>query len=203
MPADPAEVLPYLYLGSRIAAADRALLAERGITHVLNAATEIPNYHADPGGAAPPLTYLQLELQDSEGDDIAAEWQRCTDWIRGAHEAGGKVLVHCQAGISRSAAIVIAYLMMTERVSLRDAYTRVKQARSNAGPNMHFMRALGELEDSLRPEGERGAPPTLSIEDTFVNELVAMGFAQERAERAARESCGRWEMAVDLCLSGA
>jgi hypothetical protein len=60
--------------------------------------------------------------------------------------AGGGVLVHCQAGISRSATIVIAYCMWKERLSADAATALVSAARSAIWPNMGFKTQLREFE---------------------------------------------------------
>jgi hypothetical protein len=60
--------------------------------------------------------------------------------------AGGGVLVHCQAGISRSAAIVIAYCMWKERLSAAAATAVVSAARDAIWPNMGFKTQLQEFE---------------------------------------------------------
>lgn len=60
--------------------------------------------------------------------------------------AGGGVLVHCQAGISRSASFVIAYCMWKERLSADAATAVVSAARSAIFPNMGFKTQLQEFE---------------------------------------------------------
>ncbi len=56
---------------------------------------------------------------------------------------GGRVLVHCMAGVSRSASLVITYIMANSRLSVLDAYSLVNHLRSVAEPSFHF---LGQIE---------------------------------------------------------
>ena len=62
---------------------------------------------------------------------------------------GGKVLVHCQAGVSRSATIVTAYIMKHSILSMLEAYKYVKSRRSIVAPNFNFMGQLLELEKQI------------------------------------------------------
>lgn len=66
----------------------------------------------------------------------------------------GAVLVNCAVGMSRSPAFVIAYLMKTQKMSLRDAYRTVKSARPKINPNRFFMEQLEKYEVSLREPAE-------------------------------------------------
>lgn len=66
---------------------------------------------------------------------------------------GGRVLVHCQAGISRSATICLAYLMHTRRVRLDEAFDFVKQRRQVISPNLAFMGQLLQFETDVLCKG--------------------------------------------------
>lgn len=70
-------------------------------------------------------------------------------WIAKALAEGGQVLVHCYAGVSRSASIVIAYVMKELNLDFDTAYQLVHRARPVVSPNegfekqLRFYRALG------------------------------------------------------------
>jgi protein-tyrosine phosphatase len=62
---------------------------------------------------------------------------------------GGKVLVHCAQGRSRSASMVIAYLMKQQHMSFHQALSQVKEARPIISPNEGFMAQLQKFEKTL------------------------------------------------------
>ena len=69
----------------------------------------------------------------------------CNFWtvdLDSVKNANGKVLIHCHAGISRSATICMAYLMATKRIRMEEAYEYVKSKRKIISPNFNFMGQL-------------------------------------------------------------
>ena len=75
-------------------------------------------------------------------------------------------MVFCQAGISRSAAICIAYLMQQKRMTMDEAHDYVKSRRTFISPNLNFMRQLHEFDGSLRADRARSTlddrPPPIA-----------------------------------------
>jgi dual specificity MAP kinase phosphatase len=68
-----------------------------------------------------------------------------------ARKNNSKVLVHCQAGVSRSPTIVIAYIMKKYSLNLNEAYSKVREMRPIIAPNLIFMSQLMEFEAKLKP----------------------------------------------------
>eukprot|EP01062_Namystynia_karyoxenos_P063074 TRINITY_DN55898_c0_g1_i1.p2 TRINITY_DN55898_c0_g1~~TRINITY_DN55898_c0_g1_i1.p2 ORF type:complete len:248 (+),score=76.45 TRINITY_DN55898_c0_g1_i1:91-834(+) len=137
-------VTPWLYLGPA-EAAEPGALRRLAITHVLSAAE----------GAAPPdpqggVSRLHIALADSTEEPIAAVFQRAWDFIERGRASGGKVLVHCSRGISRSATLVISYLMRHQGLGLDAAFAVVQRARPCVDPNLGFVLCLERLEERLR-----------------------------------------------------
>lgn len=64
-------------------------------------------------------------------------------------QSGGRVLVHCEAGISRSPTICMAYIMRTQRLRLDAAFDIIKQRRDVISPNFSFMGQLLQFESEV------------------------------------------------------
>lgn len=71
-----------------------------------------------------------------------------------ARQKGEKILIHCQAGISRSPTIAIAYIMKHINLSTLDAYAFVQRNRRIISPNLNFMGQLVEFESKLKGSSE-------------------------------------------------
>ncbi|EST08267.2 Dual specificity phosphatase, catalytic domain protein [Kalmanozyma brasiliensis GHG001] len=85
--------------------------------------------------------------QPSEAGDeveqlVQGRQKRNGRWGSWQTTGAGTVLVHCQAGCSRSVAITAAYLMHTRRISATTAVDMIRRRRADAGPNRGFMAQL-------------------------------------------------------------
>lgn len=137
------EILPHLMIGSRRDAANRDTLRKNGVTHILNSTPDCP-CHFDSE-----LEYLRISVKDCWNQDLPSHFEDAFKFINEGKAAGGKTMIHCNAGISRSATIAIAYIMMSEKRTLMDAYGFVKSKRPVISPNLDFMGELQQYEKSL------------------------------------------------------
>jgi len=130
-----------LYLGSMLDAKNRDLLLRHNITHVLIVAANLTQHFPQD------FSYKQISVVDDESFDLLSHIPSCIDFITSALSAGGSVLVHCAAGVSRSATVVISHLMATQRLSVARAHQAVKQRRPAVCPNSGFMKQLQLFEE--------------------------------------------------------
>ncbi|XP_046885627.1 dual specificity protein phosphatase 13-like isoform X2 [Hypomesus transpacificus] len=144
-----AEIWPNLYIGNVAIAQNRGALQKLGITHILNAAHCKQGSIGDQSYYGNACLYCGIPAEDSSHFDISQYFQASADFIHKALKTkDGKVLVHCIMGMSRSATLVLAYLMLRRRVTLRDALKHVIQRRA-IYPNRNFLALLLNLDTQL------------------------------------------------------
>ncbi|XP_034999601.2 dual specificity protein phosphatase 10 [Hippoglossus stenolepis] len=143
--AELTPILPFVYLGNEHDAQDANLLQRLNIGYILNVTTHLPLYHYDTGL----FVYKRLPATDSNKQNLRQYFEEAFEFIEEAHQAGMGLLIHCQAGVSRSATIVIAYLMKHTWMTMTDAYKFVKTRRPIISPNLNFMGQLLEFEEDL------------------------------------------------------
>uniref|UniRef100_A0A2I3H9I2 Serine/threonine/tyrosine-interacting protein n=2 Tax=Hominoidea TaxID=314295 RepID=A0A2I3H9I2_NOMLE len=132
------EILPGLFLGPYSSAMKSKLpiLQKHGITHIICIRQNIEANFIKPNFQQL-FRYLVLDIADNPVENI----------IRFFPMVGTrKVLVHGNAGISRSAAFVIAYIMETFGMKYRDAFAYVQERRFCINPNAGFVHQLQEYE---------------------------------------------------------
>ena len=138
------QVLPHLYLGNMRDASDVGILHRLGVGYVLNVTSKPPGYAMEPG-----ITYKQLVADDNGLQNLRQFFEEAFEFIDLAKSNSSGVLVHCQAGISRSPTIAVAYLMKHYPMAMADAYKFVKTRRSIISPNLNFMGQLWEFEQGI------------------------------------------------------
>ncbi|KAL5534665.1 hypothetical protein ACEPAG_1129 [Sanghuangporus baumii] len=174
------EILPYLFLGPRSAAASESFVRAHGITHVLSIGA------SPPGPALPGVVYTRLSMLDNPTARIDGVYERAREAIEAVRPAGlrsasdrdrvdsqssssppvvaqakaklklkqsqkeKKILVHCSAAVSRSPTIVAAYLMSEHNMSLRESLGRIIRARPAVNPNPGLFAQLKEMEVRIR-----------------------------------------------------
>ncbi|KAM8776194.1 dual specificity protein phosphatase 13A isoform 2-T2 [Rhynchonycteris naso] len=150
------EVWPNLFLGDAYAARDKSKLTQLGITHVMNVAAG--KFQVDTGAKfyhGMPVEYYGIEADDNPFFDLSVYFLPAARYIRTALSVPqGRVLVHCAMGVSRSATIVLAFLMIYENMTLVEAIQKV-QAHRNICPNSGFLRQLQVLDNRLGRETEQ------------------------------------------------
>ncbi|XP_033371021.1 protein phosphatase Slingshot homolog 3 isoform X2 [Parus major] len=132
----PSRVFPHLFLGSEWNAANLEELQQNRVTHILNVAREIDNFF-------PALfTYMNVRVYDEEAAELLPHWNNTFLFLSRVRAAGGRALVHCRMGLSRSAATVLAYAMKEFGWPLERALRHVQHCRPGVLPNPGFMRQL-------------------------------------------------------------
>ncbi|KAF8313683.1 hypothetical protein DL93DRAFT_1160659 [Clavulina sp. PMI_390] len=93
-------------------------------------------------------------ISDDGIDSLRPQFAPICDWIEKARLEGGKVLVHCRVGVSRSATVTIAYCMKYHAMSLVDAYLLVRSRRLSIliQPNMRLLYNLVGWEIEIAKE---------------------------------------------------
>ncbi|KAG7468399.1 hypothetical protein MATL_G00142560 [Megalops atlanticus] len=141
----PTRILPHLYLGSQKDVLNKDLMTQNSITYVLNASNTCPK---------PDFIceshFMRIPVNDNYCEKLLPWLDKTNDFIDKAKVSNCRVIVHCLAGISRSATIAIAYIMKTMGLTSDDAYRFVKDRRPSISPNFNFLGQLLEFEKGLR-----------------------------------------------------
>ncbi|WVF69173.1 hypothetical protein IAT40_003948 [Kwoniella sp. CBS 6097] len=156
------EVVDGLWIGDLVAAMDQDGLEERGITNILSLLRPRLQF-------SPSFSVYPLEIDDAADTDILTHLPSCVKWIEqilelnehtaenpeatierdpsiariAADPKPGGILVHCQAGMSRSATVVAAYLMSAYDLDPVQAVVALKEKRPVVDPSETFWHQLG------------------------------------------------------------
>ncbi|XP_067009394.2 dual specificity protein phosphatase MPK-4 [Anabrus simplex] len=129
---------PGLWLGNLTAATDVETLSRLHINHILTVdSCPLPRKIT----MLPGVKTKFIQVTDTPREDLLSHFAEALDFIKAGQETS-VVLVHCYFGVSRSATIVIAYIMKKHNLSYEEAFQRVKERRRFVGPNPGFQSQL-------------------------------------------------------------
>lgn len=156
------QIMSRLYLGGGQFATDIPGLKKLGVTHIVNAAQgsmfgQVPTNATYYNGCK--IEFFGIPASDNLTFNMALYFQSAADFIESALKNRGTVYVHCRVGVSRSATIVIAYLMLKKEMSVLNAIQFV-QTRRAISPNSNFLTQLCRLEKLIQNQiPSHPAPP--------------------------------------------
>ncbi|XP_026231239.1 dual specificity protein phosphatase 12 [Anabas testudineus] len=130
---------PGVFIGTAADLNDRQTLSSAAVTHILSVdcVDPAPLLPADSG-----LHSKWINVLDEVASDLLSHMDDCFLYIREAVDGGHAALVHCQAGRSRSATIVTAYLMKRHHLCFTEAYSRLKSIKPDVQVNKGFEEQL-------------------------------------------------------------
>ena len=140
------QLTDFLLISSAYGASSPTHLQVRGITHVVNVTLSsqcpMPKYPKE-------IITTRIPVDDVPSAGLCNYFDRVADMIHDVKRKGGRVLVHCYAGRSRSATLCIVYLMKYDRMPLKQAYAYVKARRPLIRPNQGFWNQMISFEKEL------------------------------------------------------
>eukprot|EP01102_Stenamoeba_stenopodia_P021960 TRINITY_DN8987_c0_g1_i1.p1 TRINITY_DN8987_c0_g1~~TRINITY_DN8987_c0_g1_i1.p1 ORF type:complete len:194 (-),score=20.41 TRINITY_DN8987_c0_g1_i1:65-646(-) len=171
--ADISEILPgKLYLSSLSATHHHPWLVERRVSHILSITFSMVLPREN-------IKHMQIKLLDDQLARISEHFEVATSFIHEAISNDGCVLVHCDAGVSRSSTLVLAYLIKHHQMSLTEAHKLVKSKRDLIAPNLGFL-----LQLQLYAIAQSVPSDDLSV---ILEEICSLGYDRTKVERIVRE----------------
>ena len=126
-----------IYLSGICGANNLNKLKEYNITYIINCTKNKSENFQN-------ITYMNIPIDDTSNQNIEQYFDSSYNFIEYAVNNNHNILVHCFAGKSRSASILIAYFMKKNNWSYDLSYQYLKEKRQIINPNNFFINALKE-----------------------------------------------------------
>ncbi|XP_004646089.1 inactive dual specificity phosphatase 27 [Octodon degus] len=160
------EVWPNIFIAEKSVAVNKGRLKRLGVTHILNAAHGAGVYTGPEFYSGLEIQYLGVEVDDFPEVDISQHFRKAAEFLDEALLTyRGKVLVSSEMGISRSAVLVAAYLMIFHNMAILEALMTMRKKRA-IYPNDGFLKQLRELNEKLMEEREEDDGREEGVDDT-------------------------------------
>ncbi|XP_068389898.1 dual specificity protein phosphatase 21 [Eschrichtius robustus] len=137
------QITSSLYISNGVAASDELMLSTNRITTVINVSVEVAN------ACFEGIQYVHVPVVDAPTTHLYDFFDPIADHIHSVEMKQGRTLLHCAAGVSRSATLCLAYLMKYHSMPLLDAYMWTKSCRPIIRPNIGFWEQLIHYEFKL------------------------------------------------------
>jgi len=132
-------IIDSIYLGNAYNASNYRYLVENDITCVVNATNEIDNYFDNYQS----ITYMKLKgVTDNSTSSMKNYFNEFIDFIN--ENKNAKTLIHCYMGSSRSATLVVLYLVYYKMYSITDAIKFVEEKCYRVNINVVYINELYE-----------------------------------------------------------
>ncbi|CAI5455935.1 unnamed protein product [Caenorhabditis angaria] len=132
------EIRPHLFLAG-YGCITASALKQYGITNAVDAT----NLNSKPISG---LEKIEVPVEDTIIQKISNYFETVVQYVDEVKAKGGKTVIYCGAGVSRSATLTIMYLVISENLPLDQAYYTVNQARRIISPNVGFWRQMIDYE---------------------------------------------------------
>lgn len=133
---DISQITENIFISDLATIYNEEILNEHGVTHIISLILGLKPLYPEK------YTYLNIHVQDIPEENINIYFDQSIEFIENAIKGGGKVLVHCSCGVSRSSTIVINYLMHKNDWTLEESLKYVKSKRAIVEPNEGFKNQL-------------------------------------------------------------
>ncbi|KAF9046505.1 protein-tyrosine phosphatase-like protein [Panaeolus papilionaceus] len=139
------EILPGLLLGPFVASKSLETLMKLGVTHIVCIRDAKEAFSVKPR-FPDHFNYMVLDVEDNEEQNLIRLFPGAKQYIEDAISNGGRVLVHCNGGISLSPAFVVMFVMQHYQLSWEEALHLVQNRRYCISPNGGFLTQIKEYE---------------------------------------------------------
>jgi predicted protein tyrosine phosphatase len=139
---EPNEIIPGLFL-SGVNCVNDDILEKYNIKTVLSIMSNPPELDESK------YKHMKIKILDSPRVNISDHFEATHEFINNSLKEKKNILVHCHAGISRSATIVISYIMNIQLITADIAFRFVKNKREIINPNIGFCYNLRQYEDII------------------------------------------------------
>ncbi len=145
------KVTSNIFIGNKYAIIGREdVFTDYGINVVISALTE-EEYEEEMICADdfPGIEWHRFDIDDCQFFDIYSYLFEVHFIIQEAVRENKRVFIHCAAGVSRSATLLLGYLMLEKGMHCDDALEYLRKFRPQVDPNPGFMRQLYKLENEV------------------------------------------------------